>query len=72
MASVDNPSDTGGRLIAASKVNGTSVYNAAGEKLGSVYDVMLDKVRGKPNTRSSALAGFLASATGTTRCPGIS
>jgi hypothetical protein len=27
MANVDNPSDTGGRLIAASKVNGTNVYN---------------------------------------------
>ena len=47
MAQVDNPSDTGGRLIAASKVNGTNVYNTAGEKLGSVYDVMLDKVSGK-------------------------
>jgi hypothetical protein len=36
VASVNNPSDTGGRLIAASKVSGTSVHNADGEKLGSV------------------------------------
>jgi len=43
MASLDDPSDTHGRLIAASQVNGTSVYNLAGEKLGSIYDVMLAK-----------------------------
>jgi sporulation protein YlmC with PRC-barrel domain len=47
MANVDNPSDTGGRLIAASKVNGTTVYNTAGERLGSVHDVMLDKASGQ-------------------------
>jgi len=41
VASVDNPSDTGGRLIAASKVSGTNVYNAAGEKLGSVRKLSL-------------------------------
>jgi hypothetical protein len=37
---VSDPSEAHGRLIAASKVNGTAVYNTAGEKLGSVYDVM--------------------------------
>ena len=47
MSGVKDPSDTGGRLIAASKVNGTTVYNRAGEKLGSVYDVMVDKRSGK-------------------------
>ena len=47
MANVDNPSDTSGSLIAASKVNGTSVYNSSGEKLGSIYDVMIDKISGK-------------------------
>ncbi len=33
MADLNNPSDTGGQLIAASKVNGTNVYTKAGEKL---------------------------------------
>src|SRR5690348_14729678 len=47
MAEMTNPSETGGRLIAAGKVNGTTVYNTAGEKLGSVYDVMLDKISGR-------------------------
>lgn len=59
MASIDNPSDTGGRIIAASKVNGTSVYNTAGEKLGSVYDVMLDKTSGKAEYAILSFGGFL-------------
>ena len=59
MAQVDNPSDTGGRLIAASKVNGTNVYNTAGEKLGSVYDVMLDKVSGRAEYAILSFGGFL-------------
>jgi hypothetical protein len=58
MASVENPSNTGGRLIAASKVNGTSVYNTAGESLGSVHDVMLTRLRAKPTMRSSASEDF--------------
>ena len=31
MASINDPSDTHGRLIAASKVNSTNVYNPAGK-----------------------------------------
>jgi uncharacterized protein YrrD len=34
-------------LISAGKVTGTSVYNTAGEHLGEVYDVMVDKRSGK-------------------------
>jgi sporulation protein YlmC with PRC-barrel domain len=59
VANVDNPSDTSGRLIAASKVNGTSVYNPAGEKLGSVYDVMIDKISGKSEYAILSFGGFL-------------
>ena len=59
MATTENPSDTGGRLIAASKVNGTNVYNTAGEKLGSVYDVMLDKVSGRAEYAVMSFGGFL-------------
>lgn len=43
MTEVNDTSDTGGKLIAASKVNGTSTYHTAGEKLGSVHDVMSTK-----------------------------
>ena len=59
MAQVNNPSDTGGRLIAASKVNGTNVYNTAGERLGSVYDVMLDKASGRAEYAILSFGGFL-------------
>jgi hypothetical protein len=59
MASLNNPSDTRGRLIAASKVNGTGVYNRAGEKLGSIYDVMMEKVSGKAEYAIMSFGGFL-------------
>jgi len=59
MAGLNDPSDTGGRLIAASKVNGTTVYNTAGEKLGSVYDVMIDKRSGKTEYAIMSFGGFL-------------
>jgi len=38
---------TSGTLIAAEKVKGTNVYNRAGEKLGTVEDIMIDKVSGR-------------------------
>lgn len=50
---------TGGSLIAAEKVNGTNVYNAAGDKLGSVEDIMLDKVSGKAIYAVMSFGGFL-------------
>ncbi len=51
-------SDTSGRLIAASKVNGTTVYDTAGEKLGSVYDVMIDKVSGRTQYAIMSFGGI--------------
>ncbi len=59
MDTVADPSDTGGTLIAASKVNGTSVYDTAGEKLGSVYDVVLQKVSGQVEYAILSFGGFL-------------
>jgi hypothetical protein len=35
MATMHDTSDTSGRVIAADKVQGTTVYDRAGEKLGS-------------------------------------
>jgi len=46
-------------LIAASKVNGTYVYNRAGENLGTIYDVMIDKVSGKVQYAIMSFGGFL-------------
>jgi|SRR5580704_4412387 sporulation protein YlmC with PRC-barrel domain len=59
MPDLKDPSRTTGSLIAASKVNGTSVYNTAGEKLGSVYDVMIDKATGKTEYAIMSFGGFL-------------
>src|ERR1700735_629870 len=59
MSGVSGPAETRGRLIAASKVNGTTVYNTAGEKLGSVYDVMIDKRSGKAEYAIMSFGGFL-------------
>jgi len=50
---------TSGNLIAAEKVEGTSVYNFAGEKLGTVEDIMLDKVSGKAIYAVMSFGGFL-------------
>jgi sporulation protein YlmC with PRC-barrel domain len=59
MATLEDPSDTRGRLIAASQVNGTAVYNRAGEKLGSIYDIMLEKRSGQAEYAIMSFGGFL-------------
>jgi hypothetical protein len=59
MATLENPSDTHGSLIAASQVNGTSVYNLKGEKLGSIYDVILRKETGTAEYAIMSFGGFL-------------
>ena len=48
-----------GNLIAASKVEGTNVYNRAGDSLGSIYDVMIDKKSGKVSYAVMSFGGFL-------------
>ena len=50
---------TSGSLIAAEKVEGTDVYNMQGEKLGTVDDIMLDKVSGKAIYAIMSFGGFL-------------
>jgi hypothetical protein len=50
---------TAGTLIAAGRVNGTNVYNTAGEKLGSVDDIMIDKVSGRAIYAVMSFGGFL-------------
>jgi len=55
----DLTSITSGRLIAAEKVNGTNVYNLQGEELGSVEDILIDKVSGRAVYAIMAFGGFL-------------
>ena len=59
MATLDDLTETSGNLIAADKVAGTSVYNNAGEKLGDVEDVMIDKRSGRIAYAVLSFGGFL-------------
>ena len=47
------------RLIASDKVEGTAVYNRAGERLGSVQNVMIDKFSGQVAYAVMGFGGFL-------------
>jgi sporulation protein YlmC with PRC-barrel domain len=47
------------RAITASKVIGTSVYNTTGEKIGSVEDVVLDKMSNEIMFAVVSFGGFL-------------
>ena len=47
------------RLISADKVEGTDVYNPAGDKLGSINDVVIDKLSGKVAYADMSFGGFL-------------
>jgi len=58
-ATSDVVTDETGSLIAASKVNGTNVYNRQRESLGSIYDVMIDKRSGKVAYAVMSFGGFL-------------
>ncbi|GAA0608430.1 PRC-barrel domain-containing protein [Craurococcus roseus] len=47
------------RLIASDKVEGTAVYNRAGEAIGSVYTLMIDKRSGQVEYAVVGFGGFL-------------
>ncbi|WP_430911218.1 PRC-barrel domain-containing protein [Methylobacterium sp. sgz302541] len=47
------------RLIASDKVEGTAVYDPAGERLGSIHNFMVDKVSGQVAYAVIAAGGFL-------------
>jgi hypothetical protein len=47
------------RLIASDKVEGTAVYNKAGDHLGSVYNFMVDKYSGRVSHAVMSFGGFL-------------
>jgi hypothetical protein len=46
-------------LIAADKVEGTAVYGARGEKMGSIYGLMIDKYSGRVIYAVMSFGGFL-------------
>ena len=54
-------------VISSDKVEGTSVYNANGDKLGSIDDLMIDKFSGQVRYAVLEFGGFLGM--GTDRYP---
>lgn len=54
-------------VISSDKVEGTSVYNTAGDKLGSIDELMIDKVSGQVRYAVLEFGGFLG--IGTDRYP---
>lgn len=59
MASLDDTTDPSGRLITASQVQGTAVYDTKLEKLGRVEDVMIQKASGRIAYAILTFGGFL-------------
>lgn len=63
MASMNPTEGYGSRenfdVISADKVEGTSVYNMSGEKIGSIHNVMIDKLSGKVVYATLAFGGIL-------------
>jgi sporulation protein YlmC with PRC-barrel domain len=54
-------------IISSEKVEGTAVYDVAGEKLGSIDDLMIDKISGQVRYAVLEFGGFLGM--GTDRFP---
>ena len=59
--------NTASSVISSSRVNGTHVYNPAGDKLGSIDSLMIDKLSGKVRYAVMEFGGFLG--IGTDRYP---
>ena len=55
----DFPIDETGRLISSNKVEGTAVYDEDGERLGSIYNFMVDKRSGQVKYAVLTFGGFL-------------
>ena len=50
--------NTASSVIASDRVEGTKVYNPAGEKLGSVETLMIDKISGQVRYAVLEFGGF--------------
>ncbi len=60
-AAAANPvaTDETDRLIASDKVEGTAVFDSKGQRLGSVYNFMVDKITGQVAYAVMSFGGFL-------------
>ena len=62
-----NSTSTASAVISSDHVEGTKVYDTAGDKLGSIDDLMIDKVSGQVRYVVLEFGGFLG--IGTDRYP---
>lgn len=62
-----NTPNTISSVISSDRVNGTNVYNPAGEKLGTIETLVIDKISGKVRYAVMEFGGFLG--IGTDRYP---
>ena len=62
-----NTENTASSVISSDRVNGTNVYNPAGEMLGSIDSLMIDKLSGRVRYAVMEFGGFLG--IGTDRYP---
>ena len=53
------PTDETGHLIASNKVEGTSVYGRDGQRLGHIYNFMVDKFSGRVEYAVMVYGGFM-------------
>lgn len=63
MTDRDIPRDETMTLIASDKVEGTAVFNRAGEKLGSIHNFMVDKQSGQVEYAVLSFGGVLGMGT---------
>jgi sporulation protein YlmC with PRC-barrel domain len=56
---INDTSNTAGNVISSEKVEGTTVYNPMGDKLGSIDDLMIDKVSGQVQYAVLKFGGFM-------------
>jgi hypothetical protein len=59
-----------GNLIGSDKVEGTAVYGADNQKIGSIQRVMIDKLSGKVAYAVMSFGGFLGVGEDSIRCRG--
>ena len=68
---MDNVRETS-TLIGANKVEGADVFNAGGDRVGSIHDLMIDKQSGQVAYAIMSFGGFLGVGTAIIRCHGRS
>lgn len=60
---MEHATSTTGSTISSAKVEGTNVYSLSGDKLGSIHEIVIDKVSGHVRYAELEFGGFLGMGT---------